>query len=173
MLSFSPYVACHTEHWLCRVLKVQVFLAQLRERRNALTELDIEQSKVDRKLKAHQKRLTKTSKSIQMLYSSMMVWMHRNLHSSITQGTCSQVGAFECLPLGILQIIYSMRVAERSPKKINLMGMLGLRAITDDNFGMCSGTASLVTTWFMFGSKVAKVICMLILILHLVLKIDV
>ncbi len=43
MPSFSPYVACHTEHWLCRVLKVQVFLAQSRERRNALTELDIEQ----------------------------------------------------------------------------------------------------------------------------------
>jgi hypothetical protein len=134
MPSFSPYVACHTEHWLCRVLKVQVFLAQLRERRNALTELDIEQSKVDRKLKAHQKRLTKTSKSIQMLYSSMMVWMHRNLHSSITQGTCSQVGAFECLPLGILQIIYSLRVARLNPEKIDLMSMLGLRAINEENF---------------------------------------
>ena len=53
------------------------------------------------------------------------------------------------------------------------MGMLGLRGITDDNFGMCAGQASLVTTWFMFGSKVAKVICMLILNLHLVLKIGV
>ena len=82
------------------------------------------------------------------------------------------MGAFECLPLGILQIIYSIRVAEHSPKKINLMGMLGLRAITDDSFGMCSGTLSLVTTWFMFGSKVAKVVCMLILILRLVSKID-
>merc|ERR1711918_50908 len=50
------------------------------------------------------------------------------------------VGAFECLPLGILQIIYSLRVAKLNSEKINLMG-----------------TLSLITTWFMFGSKVAKI----------------
>ena len=59
-----------------RVLKVRVFVAQLRERRNALAELDTEQSTVDRKLKAHRKRLTKSNKSIQMLYSSMLVKTH-------------------------------------------------------------------------------------------------
>ena len=44
------------------------------------------------------------------------------------------MGAFECLPLGILQIIYSLRVAKLNPEKINLMGMLGLRAINEKNF---------------------------------------
>ena len=125
----------HTAHGPCRVLKVQVFLAQLRERRNTLTELDTEQSKVDRKLKAHRKRLTKTNKSIQMLYSSMMVPRLCNLHSSTDLRACFQVGAFECLPLGILQIIYSLRVAKLNPEKINLMGMPGLRAISDDKLG--------------------------------------
>ena len=68
------------------------------------------------------------------------------------------MGAFECLPLGILQIIYLLRVAERSPEKINVMGMFGLKAMIDDHFYMCSGELSLVSSWFMFGSKVAKVI---------------
>ena len=137
MLPLSLCAVCHTAHGLCRVLKVQVFLVQLRERRNALAELDTEQSKVDRKLKAHRKRLTKTNKSIQMLYSSMMVGRHHNLHHSIDSGACFQVGAFECLPLGILQIIYSLRVAEHTQDqdKMNLMGMPELRAINDDNFG--------------------------------------
>jgi hypothetical protein len=58
------------------VLKAQVFVAQLRERRNALAELDTEQSTVEQKLKAHRKRLSKTSKSIQMLYASMLVGEH-------------------------------------------------------------------------------------------------
>ena len=129
MLPLSLCAACPTAHGLCRVLKVQVFLVQLRERRNALAELDTEQSKVDRKLKAHRKRLTKTNKSIQMLYSSMMVGRHHNLHRSIDSGACFQVGLFECLPLGILQIIYSLRVAKLNPEKINLMGMPGLRAM--------------------------------------------
>ena len=52
-----------------------------------------------------------------MIYSSMMV------------------GAAECLPLGILQIVYSLRVG-----KLDVIGML-----------------SLVTTWTMLGLKVAKV----------------
>ena len=83
------------------------------------------------------------------------------------------MGAFECLPLGILQIIYSLRVAEHSPEKSNVMGMFGSKAIIDDHFCMCSGKLSLVTSWFMFGSKVAKVISMLILIFHFVQRIDV
>ena len=44
------------------------------------------------------------------------------------------MGAFECLPLGILQIIYSLRVARLNPEKIDLMSMLGLRAINEENF---------------------------------------
>ena len=67
-------------------MKMKVFVQQLRERRNELSDLDesalTEQAK---KLKKHIKRLVKTTRTIHMTYTSMMV------------------GIAECVPLGVLQ----------------------------------------------------------------------
>ena len=68
------------------VLKVKVFIQQLRERRSELSALDEDvQTERSRKLKTHKKRLVQTTRSIHMAYTSMMV------------------GIAECIPLGILQ----------------------------------------------------------------------
>jgi len=97
-------------------LKLIVFIHQLRNRRD---ELELANDKNDRanKLQDHKKRLTKTLRSIRLIYASLLV------------------GCAECIPLGILQIMYSLRVAEKD----------------------AWGSISLVTTWLGLGLKVAKV----------------
>ena len=68
------------------VLKVKVFIQQLRERHSELSALDEDvQTERSRKLQTHKKRLVQTTRSIYMTYTSMMV------------------GVAECVPLGILQ----------------------------------------------------------------------
>jgi len=101
------------------MLKARVFLQQLRERRSQLAEDTLEDGQTERakKLKKHRKRLVKTTRAILLTYSSLMV------------------AVAECLPLGILQVMYSLRVAK----------MDRLTAI------------SLVTKWSLLGLKVAKV----------------
>ena len=66
-------------------LKVKTFVEQLRERRSTIFDETEEQTGHQRKLKAHEKKLVKTNRQINLLYSSMMI------------------GAAECIPLGILQ----------------------------------------------------------------------
>ena len=66
-------------------LKVRVFVEQLRERRTALDALGAQQSEQESKLAAHRKKFVKTTRSITMIYASMMI------------------GLAECLPLGVLQ----------------------------------------------------------------------
>jgi ABC-type phosphate/phosphonate transport system permease subunit len=59
----------------------QVFVHQFRARREDLSVLDEHPDEHVKKLRKHQKRMTKTSKTIQMIYASMLV------------------GALECLPM--------------------------------------------------------------------------
>jgi hypothetical protein len=102
-------------------LQIRILMRQLRQRRDALSELD-DTNNVAEKLKKHQKRLNKTKKQIQQMYCS-----------------CA-VGAFECIPMGILQIGYLLRLAKHNSSDINLIGLL-----------------SLITTWMMLGMKVSKI----------------
>ena len=69
------------------VLKARVFLQQLRERRSQFADNVLEDDQTERakKLQKHRKRLVKTTRTITMTYSSLMV------------------AVAECLPLGILQ----------------------------------------------------------------------
>ena len=66
-------------------LKVRVFVEQLRERRNALVDLEDEETGYALKLKSHRKKLVKATRTINLLYASMMI------------------GIAECIPLGVLQ----------------------------------------------------------------------
>ena len=68
-------------------LKIRTFVEQLRERRRNIFDETEEQTDHQRKLKAHAKKLVKTTRQINLLYSSMMI------------------GAAECIPLGILQSV--------------------------------------------------------------------
>ena len=68
------------------LLKAQVFRQQLQERQSELAALDEPvQTAQSRQLRKHRKRLLKTTRTIRMTYSSMMI------------------GIAECIPLGILQ----------------------------------------------------------------------
>ena len=71
---------------IAMAIKVRVFMQQLRERRNELSALD-EGTLTARqeKLQKHRKRLVKTTRTIHMTYTSMML------------------GVAECIPIGILQ----------------------------------------------------------------------
>lgn len=66
-------------------LKIKAFVEQLRERRRTIFDETEEQTGHQRKLKASTKKLVKTNRQINLLYTSMMI------------------GAAECIPLGILQ----------------------------------------------------------------------
>ena len=68
------------------VLRIRAYIQQLRERQSQLFALEeVEQTKRQRQLQKHKKRLVKTSRTIHLTYASMMV------------------GVAECLPLGLLQ----------------------------------------------------------------------
>ena len=67
------------------VVKIRVFVAQLRQRRSQLAALEDTQTERAKRLQKHRKRLLKTTRSIHMAYVSLMVALA------------------ECVPLGILQ----------------------------------------------------------------------
>ena len=67
------------------LLKVKVFLKQLRARRDELSSLDeADETQRAQRLKKHTQRLVETARTINMIYASMMV------------------GIAESVPLGIL-----------------------------------------------------------------------
>ena len=68
-------------------LRLKVFRAQILHRRLDFETAEVPSSETQRKLIAHRKRLLSASKSIQMIYGSMLV------------------GLLECLPLGNLKHI--------------------------------------------------------------------
>ena len=69
-------------------IQVKIFLAQLRQRRNVLADLDKDhETDVAKKLKGHRKKHVKTSRQINLLYSSMMVGTMHNLFL----GTCDSL----------------------------------------------------------------------------------
>jgi len=115
-----PWLCCYAIATVVSVaalfLKGKMFRDQIRRRRTEFVLDDEEQSDRIVKLKNHTKRLTKTKRAIQSTYASMLV------------------GLAECLPLGILQIIFSLRCGVP-----DAMSQL-----------------SLVTTWLMLGMKLVK-----------------
>lgn len=112
---------------LSMYLKLSVLREQLLHRRGENSPAVFERTRKRRKglienkrlpaLMKHNKRLVKTSRAIRLAYSSLLV------------------GVAECIPLGILQIIYTQRA-----KMPGVMGIL-----------------SLVSTALMLGLKIAKV----------------
>jgi hypothetical protein len=104
-------------------LKIRVFMLQLRHRREDIelqrsASVDgAEESVRMQAIRKYKKRIIKTHRSIQLIYASFMI------------------GIFECVPLGILQIIYAQYKEQTS----------------------WIATISLITTWLMLGMKVSKV----------------
>ena len=104
---------------------MRVFLHQLRNRRFVIdVTLDVSNmSNAKKRLVKHQQRLHSTSKKIQMIYLAILV------------------GLAENAPFGILQLIYSIRVAQIGET---------MDALT---------TISVLTTWCMMGLKVHQHVC--------------
>jgi len=115
-----PWLCCYAIATVVSVaalfLKGKMFRDQIRRRRTEFILDEKEQSDRIVKLKKHTIRFTKTKRAIQSTYASMLV------------------GLAECLPLGILQIIFSLRCGVP-----DAMSQL-----------------SLVTTWLMLGMKLVK-----------------
>ena len=74
-------------------IKMKVFIEQFRNRREEVWEPDCLSERA-KKIQKHKKRLTSTGKAIKMIYASMMI------------------GCLECVPMGVLQILYSQVVQE-------------------------------------------------------------
>ena len=55
------------------LLKVVLFVQQLRERRMAFDSLDNEQTDAQKKLDTHRKKFVKTLRSVKMIYASLLV----------------------------------------------------------------------------------------------------
>ena len=68
-------------------LKIMVFVEQLRERRNILRSLKDEDTDSSKKFRTHRKRLISTSRSIKMIFGSMMVACAEQIPIGILQGT--------------------------------------------------------------------------------------
>ena len=85
-------------------LKVKVLMQQLRERRSELTALDEDvPTKHSRKLKIHKKRLVQTTRTIHMVYVSMMVGIAEGGPLGIFQGKIAQV--LDCVSLDELVLM--------------------------------------------------------------------
>ena len=69
------------------VLKIGLFIKQLRERQAGLDLLSGEQPAHVQKLAKHQKLLTKTKRSLYMIYASIAVGAVENVPIGIFQGT--------------------------------------------------------------------------------------
>ena len=67
-------------------VKITVFVQQLRERRNILSSPDDQKSDRSEKLKVHQKRLISTSRSIKLIYASVLVACAEQVPMGILQG---------------------------------------------------------------------------------------
>ena len=67
-------------------VKITVFVQQLRERRNILSSPDDQKSDRSEKFKVHQKRLISTSRSIKLIYASVLVACAEQVPMGILQG---------------------------------------------------------------------------------------
>jgi len=115
-----PWLSCYAIATVVSIaalfIKAKMFRDQIRNRRKEFILDEEEQADRIAKLKKHTKRFVKTKRSIHSAYASMLV------------------GLAECLPLGILQIIFSLRCGV--PDAVSQI--------------------SLVTTWLMLGMKLVK-----------------
>ena len=68
------------------VLKLTLFIRQLRERRAGLDMLSGEHTEHSKKLAKHRKQLTKTQRSLYMIYASIAVGVAENVPIGVLQG---------------------------------------------------------------------------------------
>ena len=99
MLASKTSLFLHTKNrWICFYVidtvvtlavtgvKITVFVQQLRERRNILSFPDGQKSDRSKKFKVHQKRLISTSRSIKLIYASVLVACAEQVPMGILQG---------------------------------------------------------------------------------------
>ena len=119
----------------------KTFVEQLRRRRRG------DELEEGTYLKKHADRLNDTRDEIRLIYTSMTVGCAevRTKHDCTISTTTAngELSCFwvQCLPLGILQVIFSQRASSSG---------------TGQGFGMMAAV-SLVTTWFLLGMKLKGV----------------
>ena len=127
-----PWLTCYAIATVVSVvalsIKAIIFRDQIRRRRTELKLEKDEQTDRVAKLEKHNKRLTKTKRQIRLVYSSALVGFFEYAPARFFLRWSMSGGANRCLPLGVLQIMYSLQCSGQS----DMMSQL-----------------SLVTTWLM------------------------
>ena len=100
----SCYCVASVISILVVVLKLGLFIRQLRERRAGLDVLSGEHTEHLKKLAKHRKQLTKTQRSLYMIYASIAVGVAENVPIGVLQGKItsgmSWISLCACMCLG-------------------------------------------------------------------------